>query len=81
LHLPSVQASFAQPSRISARAAANGPGAAKSTDDLGPAFGDDLTAMEVCDLMTTEFARFATVLRHAVLAGKIPVRPRAALAA
>lgn len=34
-------------------------GAAKSMDDLGPRFGDDLTASEVRYLMTTEFARFA----------------------
>jgi len=34
-------------------------GAAKSMDDLGPVFGDDLTGLEVNYLMTTEFARFA----------------------
>ena len=34
-------------------------GAAKSMDDLGPRFGDDLTGVEVRYLMTEEFARFA----------------------
>ncbi|MGL5167715.1 MAG: glycerol-3-phosphate dehydrogenase [Afipia sp.] len=34
-------------------------GAAKSMDDLGPVFGDDLTGSEVRYLMTTEFVRFA----------------------
>lgn len=33
-------------------------GDAKSMDDLGPRFGDDLTGAEVRYLMTTEFARF-----------------------
>ena len=34
-------------------------GAAKSMDDLGPVFGDDLTGAEVRYLMREEFARFA----------------------
>jgi glycerol-3-phosphate dehydrogenase len=34
-------------------------GAAKSMDDLGQRFGDDLTASEVRYLMKEEFARFA----------------------
>lgn len=34
-------------------------GAAKSMDDLGPRFGDDLTGAEVRYLMKDEFARFA----------------------
>ena len=34
-------------------------GAAKSMDDLGPGFGDDLTGAEVHYLMKEEFARFA----------------------
>ena len=34
-------------------------GAAKSMDDLGPRFGDDLTGAEVRYLMKEEFARFA----------------------
>ncbi|MDO8978644.1 MAG: glycerol-3-phosphate dehydrogenase C-terminal domain-containing protein [Afipia sp.] len=34
-------------------------GAAKSMDDLGPVFGDDLTGAEVSYLMREEFARFA----------------------
>ncbi len=34
-------------------------GAAKSMDDLGPVFGDDLTGSEVRYLMREEFARFA----------------------
>lgn len=34
-------------------------GAAKSMDDLGPLFGDDLSGVEVRYLMTEEFARFA----------------------
>ncbi len=34
-------------------------GAAKSMDDLGPVFGDDLTGAEVSYLMREEFVRFA----------------------
>jgi len=83
LHLPSVQASLARPSRTAAAAPCvqDGPGAAKSTDDLGPAFGDDLTATEVGYLMTTEFARPAGLLRHSMLARTVPARHCAAPAA
>jgi glycerol-3-phosphate dehydrogenase len=63
------------------RAAADASGAAKSTDDLGPAFGDDLTATEVRYLMTTEFARFANLLWHSRLARTVPARHRVGRAA
>ena len=56
-------------------------GAAKSMDDLGPRFGDDLTGSEVRYLMTTEFARFADDIlwRRSKLGLTMPRQDRAAL--
>lgn len=56
-------------------------GAAKSMDDLGQRFGDDLTASEVRYLMREEFARFADDIlwRRSKLGLTMPRRDRAAL--
>jgi hypothetical protein len=78
---PFKRASRAEPDCCAAPCVQDGPGAAKSTDDLGPAFGDDLTATEVGYLMTTEFVRPAGLLRHSTLARMVPARHRAAPAA
>lgn len=57
-------------------------GAAKSMDDLGPLFGDDLTGAEVRYLMTAEWARFADDIlwRRSKLGLTMPAQDRAALA-
>jgi glycerol-3-phosphate dehydrogenase len=56
-------------------------GAAKSMDDLGQRFGDDLTASEVRYLMKEEFARFADDIlwRRSKLGLTMPRRDRDAL--
>jgi len=56
-------------------------GAAKSMDDLGARFGDDLTASEVRYLMKEEFARFAddVLWRRSKLGLTMPRRDREAL--
>lgn len=58
-------------------------GAAKSMDDLGPRFGDDLTGAEVRYLMKEEFARFADDIlwRRSKLGLTMPRQDREALAA
>lgn len=57
-------------------------GAAKSMDDLGPVFGDDLTGAEVRYLMREEFARFADDIlwRRSKLGLTMSRQDRAALA-
>jgi len=57
-------------------------GAAKSMDDLGPVFGDDLTGVEVRYLMREEFARFADDIlwRRSKLGLTMSLQDRAALA-
>ncbi|MBN9584896.1 MAG: glycerol-3-phosphate dehydrogenase [Afipia sp.] len=56
-------------------------GAAKSMDDLGARFGDDLTASEVRYLMKEEFARFANdvLWRRSKLGLTMPRQDREAL--
>lgn len=56
-------------------------GAAKSMDDLGPMFGDDLTGSEVRYLMREEFARFAddVLWRRSKLGLTMPRQDRGAL--
>jgi glycerol-3-phosphate dehydrogenase len=56
-------------------------GAAKSLDELGPAFGDDLTGAEVRYLMMKEWARFADDIlwRRSKLGLTMPAQDRAAL--
>jgi glycerol-3-phosphate dehydrogenase len=58
-------------------------GEAKSNDDLGPAFGPELTAAEVRYLMTTEWARFPDDIlwRRSKLGLTMPQAARDALAA
>ena len=58
-------------------------GVAKSVDDLGPVFGDDLTGAEVRYLMREEFARFADDIlwRRSKLGLTISRQDRAALEA
>ena len=58
-------------------------GAAKSMDDLGPLFGDDLTGAEVRYLMNEEFARFADDIlwRRSKLGLTMSGKDREALAA
>ena len=58
-------------------------GAAKSMDDLGPLFGDDLTGAEVRYLMNEEFARFADDIlwRRSKLGLTMSDKDREALAA
>lgn len=58
-------------------------GAAKSMDDLGPRFGDDLTGAEVRYLMKEEFARFADDIlwRRSKLGLTMSKRDRESLAA
>jgi glycerol-3-phosphate dehydrogenase len=58
-------------------------GDAQSRDDLGPAFGDDLTGAEVRYLMTQEWARFPDDIlwRRSKLGLTMPPRDRDALAA
>jgi glycerol-3-phosphate dehydrogenase len=58
-------------------------GEARSRDDLGPRFGDDLTAAEVRYLMAKEWARFPddVLWRRSKLGLTIQVADRAALAA
>ncbi len=57
-------------------------GAAKSMDDLGPRFGDDLTGAEVVYLMREEFARFADDIlwRRSKLGLSMPRQDRGRLA-
>ena len=61
---------------------ARGSGAAKSMDDLGPVFGDDLTGTEVRYLMREEFAGFADdiVWRRSTLGLTMSRQDRGALA-
>jgi glycerol-3-phosphate dehydrogenase len=57
-------------------------GDAQSRDDLGPRFGDELTAVEVRYLMTQEWARFPddVLWRRSKLGLTMPARDREALA-
>jgi glycerol-3-phosphate dehydrogenase len=58
-------------------------GDAKSRDDLGPAFGTDLTGAEVRHLMTKEWARFPddVLWRRTKLGLTMPAAEREKLAA